>query len=251
MNASYEEVQNLATVGVSIKEGINSYILYENDLDFNKKFTELAKISASPDNCVEYSKEEFNSSKFFNIELSQQQGYPKPESKYKEIFYDAKYRTEEESYLLVQTNDISAGQISKSIKGLFGINWLFVEVFADKSTYEKFIKPLGIKSRRVLNGTRKQEMENIVQLLPQGVSPENLKSDFEYETIGKNKRIVSDYHIPLQGYSDKIAFHFFETKEFFGFKDNTYRLPIISKTFYEILQKNKIKGCRYFPVLRG
>ncbi|MBM9547418.1 hypothetical protein JWG40_10345 [Leptospira sp. 201903074] len=251
MNATLEQKEYLENIGVDINVGINSYILFDDDSNFLIKSTELAKISATPDNVAEYSNEEINTANFFHIELSQQQGYPKPESKYLEIFYDSQFRTKDETYLLIQKEDISAGQISKSIKGLFGIHWLFSEVFADKITYEKYLKPLGIEFRQVYNGTRKQLIEQIVQLKPQGIASEKLKSNYEYEIIGKNKRYIFDYHIPFQGYSKNIDFHYFETEELFGFNDYTYRLPMISKYLYQVIIKNKIKGCRFFPVLIG
>jgi hypothetical protein len=235
-------------LGIEVKIGYNTILLFEDEINFKHK-KETLDSRTSYLKFSEYSFDEFKKAAHFHIELSQQQGYPKPENKYEEIFYEAKYRNEKESYLLIQKEDISASGISKSIKGFFGINTLFFEVFSDKNTYENLLKPLGIKSRKVLNGTRKNEIENIVQLIPQGVSLENFSNKFKEEKIGNKYRIISDYHEAFQGYTNKNTYDFFETKELFGFKEYTYRFPMISRKLYEILKNNKVKGCRYFPVI--
>ncbi len=224
-------------------------VLFENDEHFEKKKIILSRYNDSPIRIVEYSNAEMNKADFFYLELSNQKGYPSPEKSYlRDIFGNSFIN--ENIQIFNQVNDVAATDIPKQITGLFGMAWLPSLIFCDILTYEKYIKPLDIQCRRVMDGNRKKVRDNIVQLLPEGVANDELKTDHERIKLGSQYFCKFDYHIHFSGYAPvRNRLNFFLTKELFLSIKTTYRMPIISKSFYEVLQKNKIKGARFYPFI--
>lgn len=141
----------------------------------------------------------------------------------------------------------------------FKLNLIEDELFVKKKTWEKYLKPLGIKANPVIKGMKGRIiLETVVQLVIDKVSdyPLNLKTyehlfDLDYEicvNCGQKKYILMRKgNFPsLLGSTDAL---FFKTQEYFGGGGAAMKEIIISQYLYKILYDNKLIGKIHFRAL--
>ncbi len=203
-----------------------------------------------------FSKKEMSSKDFFALDSSWHHGYPMPDDDfgYKNITYDP-----ESCCKTCYIGKIQQAPFRMRIEPQWGtrhamqLNWVFDELFIRREVWQTHFRPLGIDCIPVIHHKKRMELESVVQLKIDEISPVPLKLD------GFNLEICPD--CGRQRYEcENLSRGFFpefnrnmdcdivKTKEWFGSGHSSSRRIIVSKKIYQIIQENKLKGFRFTPM---
>lgn len=266
------EQENLARLGINVAEGWDVFEIGENNLNFepiknlfHKDWDNIAQKKAY------FSEKDRALAPYLNIYANKMLGYAKPDDesivdKY-EYPFDI-YPYYKGVFEIINTNK-QFGILRGNQIGYYSLedepNWRGNEIasanniedafFVKPEVFEKIFRPLNIKSLPVINYKTQTKLENVVQIVQQGISQSHLminKTQIKEKTLFKNWEI-DKYVLRNDSYypsfdSSPGEFDFFYTHEYFGTGGLTQRNTIISKKLYHILKINHIKGLNFYPM---
>ena len=248
------------------------FYLYED----NPKFLELKevidKFKIIPQIGTVYEKEDIEKAEWFIVSTGKYQ-YPQPEDnfEYKKVTYDLQDYCELCDIGKIQNAPFRIKTEPKQYNNQFwGLNWEFSAVFVRQETKNilereqikqiTFSNPLLNKKNIKIEGFYQLHIE---KTLDKGFdsyntkiitckinNEENCNKDLQLKCCGRVK-----YHHPMVGgyLFDKTIFNtdfdIVDTNEYFGSGRNTNKLQIVSKRFKQLVEKNKLKGLVFTPIV--
>jgi hypothetical protein len=157
-----------------------------------------------------------------------------------------------------ETCDISkiqkdAFRISKISKAkLWSLEWIYDEIFVEKSAYEAVFRPFGIACRCVKKYKKESIIDSVVQLvIPDTDQPVDL-SEYEYEVCpvcGSRK-----YHPAVKGFfplQENPTLHLYKSKEYFGSGASASKKVYVSAPLRDKMLEYKLAKSYWFvPCVR-
>ncbi len=152
----------------------------------------------------------------------------------------------------------------------WGLHWEFGSIFIrekaknilekEKIKGIKFSKPVLHKKNLEIEGFYQLHIETILDKGFDNYNSQLITCRFNNEENWHNKKNKDycgriKYHHPMIGgyLFDKHIFNpkydIVETKEYFGSGGSAFRLQIVSKRFKTIVEKNKLKGISFIPIM--
>lgn len=254
----------LCNHGIKYKEGI--LLVFEIPED-NALFYELKELLLKlnlykPQIRLEYSKEELNSSKYFDLWLKTYSGYPQPEcmdtdDSYINFTYDITNFCKHCGSGLIQKDSFYLKPTINFKKVQFGgIYWVYDTFFITSDLYElmKNENFKGVDFIPVKNYKTKQFIDGIVQLKIKTIFPSKINyainkvSECEY---CKQRKILiqNDSEISVSDKLEKsLDMDFYLSQELNGDGLLCSRRVIISNRVYKFLKTNNIKNICVQPV---
>src|SRR5574344_242161 len=278
-NFSNEEVTELATLGIKVNEGCDSFILYEDNAIFEKIkhfFEDRGKSDCISIDGTDFTEKERESAAYLMIGASKILGYPQPEDTYEEVEEDGEpeypypfdiypyfrgvYEVSGTShdYGMLRGKQIGSFALNgephwgkSSIGSVFDASDVFLTT---PEVYRQIFEPLGIECKQVLGYGNRKPLGTVVQLLPQGISKSRLmvKEDQISEKTFVKEWNMTKYIFNGKGFAPAFEttpgnFDFFASQEYFGSGGVNEKELFISQRLYQLLKKNKIKGLCYYP----
>jgi hypothetical protein len=271
-NFNKEEQDKLERLGINVSEGWDSFEIDEHNQNVERIKNMLNK---DWDNITQkksyFSEKDRTLAPYLNIYSNKMLGYAKTDVEavidkyeypfdlypyYKGIFEIIKtdkqfgiLRGNQNGYYFLENEPNWGGN------DIASANYIEDAFFVKPEVYEKIFRPLNIKSLPVINYKTQTKLENVVQIVQQGISKSHLiinKTQIKEKTYIKNwnidKYVLSDDSYYPSFDSSPGEFDFFYTHEYFGTGGLTQRNTIISKKLYSILKTNNIKGLNYYPM---
>lgn len=266
------EQASLARLGINVAEGWDSFEIEENNQNFepikNMLHQDWDNVAQKKAYCSEKDR---SLAPYLNIYANKMLGYAKPddESIIDEYEYPFDLYPYYKGVFEIINTDKQFGILRGNQIGYYSLedepNWRGNEIasanniedafFVKPEVFEKIFRPLNIKSLPVINYKTQTKLENVVQIVQQGISQSHLminKTQIKEKTQIKNWEIdkyvlCGDSYYPSFD-SSTGEFDFFYTHEYFGTRGLTQRNTIISKKLYHILKINHIKGLNFYPM---
>lgn len=238
-----------------IEEDFTSYykyivaFVYEDDDNFAIIEKLIKKYNIKPGIDVVYSKYEFEIAEWYKIYSTSIQGYPQPESTYKELVFST---NEHGCYCnAIQTGNMAIRKmVTYGNKYFFTLHWgslLFCNHEVKRVFEEKGVK--GIEFRKVFIKNQQSGIEaNALQMIP----ATRLKETLDHEKSIKNgketcwecggdRRLQAKEIYYKRETLENLDVDMVETKESFGF--GVLRSPhyLINKKIYSIIKENKME----------
>lgn len=269
----------------SYKEGLEceSYIgyeyliefyLYEDSTDFDVVQKEISRFLKPNDIETEYEKADIKKAEWFIVEVGEYQ-YPQPEDDFG--YLKATFNLDNYCHLCGIGKLQNAPYRLKSKpkqpnKQFWGLHWDFDAIFVRQET-RNILESEGIQGIRFTNPVIHRTnvpvdffyQLHIDTVLDNGFdsyntktitckinNEENWNNDTTSQCCGRIK-----YHHPMVGgyLFDKsifdTKFDIVNSNEYFGSGSNANRLQIVSKKFKDIVDKNKLKGMSFTPVMHN
>jgi hypothetical protein len=270
-NISYKYKEDPNSVIPTFKYSIEFY-LYEDNPNFVILKKEIDKFEITPQTTTIYEKSDFEIAEWFVVSTGQYQ-YPQPEDYYLERTFDL------ENYC----NLCGIGQIQNAPFRLktepkqhnnqfWGLYWEYFAIFVRQET-KNILEKEKIKGIRFSNpvlNKKNTEINNFYQLHIDNI----LNEGFDYYNtktitckINNEERCNNDpdlkccgrikfHHPKIGGYLfDKAIFNpeldIVQSYEYFGSGASADRLQIVSKRFKQLVDKNKLKGLSFEPIVHN
>ena len=246
------------------------FYLYEDHRDFLIIKSKLRGIITEQYIGIEYEKNDFQNADWFIMSTGQYQ-YPQPEDNYLDLTFDTSNHCEICGIGKIQNNPFRLKNLPKQRRNqLWGLHWEFESLFIRneaKRIIEKE-KINGIEFSKTVLHKKNVPIDDFYQLhinktLRSGFKNYNSKmitcklnneeqcnNDNKLEYCGKIK-----YHHPIAGgylFQREIFKEKFDlalTYEYFGSGGNANRLIVCSKNFKNIIEKNKLNGLEFIPII--
>lgn len=193
-----------------------------------------------------FSKEDIFQADYCNLSDFYSCGYPKPDHDfgYMNLTYDLTDYCEECGVGKVQKDAFRISKVAKH--KMFGLGWVYDELFVYKDVYESIFKPFGIDCREVKRYWQEYTIDSIVQLvIPETDEPLYFPECFEREICPKCNIPKYTPHIvdffPL--HKNPIA-PIYKGAEYFGSGYEARKNIYVSAKLRDILIKNKL--AKYF-----
>lgn len=269
----YTYKEDVSTIIPTFKHTIE-FFLYENDPDFEKIKQEISKFLEPQVIATEYEKTDMQTAEWFIVNTGEYQ-YPQPDDGFG--YLNATFNLDNYCTLCgigkVQNAPYRLKTIPKQFNSQFwGLHWAFDAIFVRQETKDILEKEkiAGIQfSNPVIHKTIIQ-IEGFYQLhidkvLDKGFdsynataitckynNEENLNTDKGIKCCGR----IKFHHPKVGGYLfDKTIFgkrfDIVKSYEYFGSGASANRLKIVSKKFKDIVEKNKLKGLSFIPVMHN
>ena len=268
-NISYKYEEDLDGAIRLFKHQIEFY-LNEDNPNFAILKREIDKFGIEPQSGTIYEKSDIEKAEWFIASTGQYQ-YPQPEDDYLEKTFDL------ESYCnlcgigRVQNAPFRLKTEPKQHNNQFwGLHWEYFAVFVrqeTKSILEKE-KIKGINFSKPVLNKKNIEIEGFYQMhidiiLDKGFdsyntktitckfdNEENCNTDINLKYCGR----IKFHHPRIGGYLfDKFIFNtdfdIVQSNEYFGSGASANRIQIVSKRFKELVEKNKLKGLSFTPIV--
>jgi len=262
----------LAKIGIKIDVGFDAFEIPEHEYE-KVLFIKKCLKDASYQKRVNFSNDDLDNSDYLDMDARRLLGYPEPDScerdevdsfeypfdiypYYKDVF---SVIDTDPDYGMLKGEQIGSYQLKgepkwgKAVIGSY--HFIYDTFFVTPNIYNLIFKPLGIECRPVINYRTKGILQNVLQLVSQGVAKSklNLTEDYVDEVIVIKKWNLEKYMLKPDEtrpnfLSEPGDYDFFSTQEYFGAGGITQRLSIISNRLYKILKKNKIKNLLFTPL---
>ena len=251
-NWSARQVEILRQYGLKAEEGWHSIRVEEEKLSkdifqFLKEW-EIYVIGRG----VEFSKKEILQSEYCIIDSCNSFGYPKPDGDfgYRELTYLMTNYCETCGISKTQKDAFRISKISKA--KLWSLEWIYDEIFVEKSAYEAVFRPFGIACRCVKKYKKETIIDSVVQLvIPDTDQPVDL-SEYEYEVCpvcGSRK-----YHPAVKGFfplQENPTLHLYKSKEYFGSGASASKKVYVSAPLRDKMLEYKLAKSYWFvPCVR-
>ena len=267
----YNYKENLESLIPTFKYTIEFY-LYEDNPNFDIIKQQLGKMLDPQVIVTEYEKADIKNAAWFIVNTGEYQ-YPQPEDDFG--YLKATFNLDNYCHLCgigkVQNASFRLKTVPKQPNNQFwGLHWAFDAIFIRQSTKDILVREgiRGIRFSNPVNHKTNVPIEGFYQLhidtiLNNGFNSyntktitckinneENLNNDRSLHYCGQIK-----FHHPfIGGYLfDKGIFDpdfdIVESKEYFGSGASAHKLQIVSKKFKDIVNKNKLKGLSFTPVM--
>lgn len=270
-NISYKYKEDLNSVIPTFRYKLEFY-LYEDHPNFHELKQEINRFDIEPQIGTIYEKADLDQAEWFIISTGEYQ-YPQPEKDFG--YLEATFNLDNHCRLCgigkVQNAPFRLKFEPKQYNNQFwGLHWEFEPLFLRqeaKNLLEKaqmqgirFTRPVLHKKNAVIEGFYQLHIDTI---LNEGFDNYNTKpiSCKSHNEEGGNPDKAGRYcgrikfHHPLVGgylFNKKIFntdFDVVNSFEYFGSGGNANRLQIVSKRFKQIVDKNKLKGLQFTPVV--
>ena len=192
----------------------------------------------------EFTKEELKEALLSEKKGHHEHGYPMPDMDfgYRELTYDLSDYCSNCGIGFKQKDAFRLKSVPPAgKKQIFGLGWIFDELFVEKPIYDQIFKPLGIKCREVLKYKKDIPFENTVQLVLEETQEKLNLQGYPIETCQVCKR--TKYKAMPQGfypmYKDVIA-PIFKSHEYFGSGASAFKKIFVTKELRDKLVKLKI-----------
>lgn len=236
----FEQILVLKKYGIDVQKGNQSFTMDEDDRYYSleKKFIEWDVINTRG---FIFSSQEILSSKTCMIHGWHECGYPMPDGNngYLELTYDGTYCPHCLSGL-IQKNTFRIKKVPK--KELWGLNWVFDELFVSRTLYENLFAPLSIGCREVRSYALNEVIDSVVQLeIPIMEEQLNMMScDYTICTKCGNKKFSAKDNGFFPSYATDLHYHICKTRELFGDGGICFRRIMVSSYLRDELIKRKI-----------
>ncbi|PQJ15317.1 hypothetical protein [Aureicoccus marinus] len=237
-------------IGLKIKAGFSSIQIDEKKylelLPYLKKWGVLG---------IKYPK--FSNTELIESTLSAKinqhtHGYPMPDIDfgYLNLTYDLSDYSKSSGIGKKQKDAFRLKSVPKpKTKRLFGLGWIYDELFVDVGLYIEVFEPLGIKSRPVLQYKKDKPFDSFVQLILEETDETLDLKDYPIEKCKESGRVK--YHPRAQGFYPKysnIIAPIFKSKEWFGTGAEARKRIFVSQSLRDKLIEMKIdKPSWYVP----
>ncbi|MEN2436665.1 hypothetical protein AAH994_14710 [Weeksellaceae bacterium A-14] len=247
-NWTEKQVRKLQEYGLAFKEGeLDCKDLEENELYFNIKSL-LERWEVFDVRGVVFEKNEVLESEYSIITGYNIAGYPMPDNlEYQKLTYNIDNWCSSCGGGLVQKSAFRLKKLPNLKNKVFGLHWVYDELFVEKDYYEKIFKPLNIANREVMLYKGDKVIDELVQLVLPTCEDELDLVDYEYEICpicGRKKYSPMPLgFFPLQ--ENPLPF-IYKSKEYFGSGASANRKIFISKDLRDILIKDKAMAWQWF-----
>lgn len=268
-NISYKYKEYLASVIPSFKYSIEFY-LNEDNPNFAILKSQIDNFGIEPQTGTIYEKSDIENAEWFIVSTGQYQ-YPQPEDDYLEKTFNL------ENYCNlcgIEKNQNAPFRLRTEPKQynnqFWGLHWEYFAIFIRqeaKNILEKenirgmrFSKPVLNKKNIEIDGFYQLHIDTILNkgfdsyntkiITCKINNEENCNTDINSKCCGSIK-----FHYPMIGgylFDKKTFNHDFDivqSNEYFGSGGSADRLQIVSKRFKKIIEKNKLKGLSFTPIV--
>lgn len=268
---SYKYNEDLNCVIPTFKHTLEFY-LYEDHINFHEIKKEIDKYEVEPQIGTFYEKSDIDKAQWFIISTGEYQ-YPQPEDDFG--YLDATFNLDSHCYSCgigkTQNAPFRLKTEPKQYNNQFwGLHWEFEPVFVRqeaKSIFEKeqvkgirFSQPVLHKKNTVVEGFYQLQIDTI---LKEGFDNYNTKTitckinNEEGKNTDPTRKCCGriKFHHPMVGgylFDSKLFdtdFDIVSSFEYFGSGGSANRLQIVSRRFKQIVDKNKLKGLKFTPVV--
>lgn len=266
---TYNYKEDLDCVIPTFKYTIEFY-LYEDNPHFDTLKKELSKFIEPQVIGTEYEKVDINNADWFIVQTGTYQ-YPQPEDEYLKATFDLEHYCKHCGQGKKQNQPFRLKTEPKQNNNQFwGLHWEFEPVFVRQETKNilenasikdiSFSNPVLNKKGIAINGFYQLHIHKILdkgfdnynaQTITCKINnEENCNTDDNLKCCGRKK-----FHHPrVGGYLfDKNVFNssfdIVQSNEYFGSGASANRIQIVSKRFKELVEKNKLKGLSFTPIL--
>jgi hypothetical protein len=262
------------------KEDLNSVIptlnytiefyLYEDNPDFNNIKQEVSRLLETQDIGTEYEKADIEKADWFFISTGAYQ-YPQPETGYLEKTFDLKNYCH---LCGMGKNQNAAFRLKTKPKQqnnqFWGLHWEYFALFVREETKNilekenikgiRFSTPVLNKKNNTIEGFYQLHIDTILNngfdcyntktITCKHNNEENDNTDYNIACCGR----IKFHHPMIGGYLfDKSVFNpefdIVQSNEYFGSGASANRIQIVSKRFKELVEKNKLKGLSFTPIV--
>ncbi|WP_299244100.1 hypothetical protein [uncultured Aquimarina sp.] len=248
-NWSHNQVSIFDTLGLSIKEGIDTIEIEEGEIYLKLK-PYLEEWGVLDMRYPEFTKKELKESLLSAKNGGHIHGYPMPDldGSYLELTYDLSNYSKSSGIGKKQKDAFRLKNVPKvGKKRMFGVGWIFDEYFVDTELYNEVFKPLGIKSREILEYKKEKPFDTHVQLvLEETEETLSLKNNpiEKCEESGRWK-----YQPMQQGFYPQyknIIAPIFKSKEWFGTGAEARKRIFVTQELREKLIEMKIEKPQWY-----
>lgn len=198
-----------------------------------------------------FTKKEKDNSDFLGVVPNWHYGYPQPEDSYLEKNYNLK------DYCYdcgIGKKQIKPFRLMNEPKWgrnhIFQLNWIFDEYLIKAQLIKEISQEFNLKYKNVIKHKTDEKLETVVQLEIPELDVKLALVDYDFvvcQTCKRKKYLpISWGRYPPFLSSQKL--HLFKSKENFGSGANAFNLIYISKSLYNHITTNKLKGIDFIPV---
>ena len=266
---TYDYKEDLDCVIPTFKYTIEFY-LYEDNPDFGLIKQEISKFLEPQVIGTEYEKGDIKNAEWFIASTGQYQ-YPQPEDVYLEKTFDLGNYCNLCGIGRVQNEPFRLKTEPKQHNNQFwGLHWEYFAVFVRQETKNilekenmkgiRFSNPVFNKKNVEIGGFYQLHIDTILNkgfdsyntktITCKINNEENCNTDINSKCCGR----IKFHHPMIGGYLfDKTIFNpdfdIVQSNEYFGSGASANRIQIVSKRFKEIVEKNKLKGLSFKPIM--
>jgi len=236
---------------LEVEEGYCTLWIKENDVFFQlEPVFEKWKVDKYHERYFSFSKKEILNAEYCIIRGCHEGGYPMPDNlEYQELTYDMEVHCLKCGMIIVQKDAFRIQKVPKH--KIFGLTWVWDELFVQLDVYQNIFEPLGIKCREVKLYRGDKIIPNIVQLvIPDTEEPLDLH-EYSSQICPVCGRIK--YEAKVNGFypiHQHPLPHLYRSKEYFGDGGAASRKIFISGELRDILIKEKLMKYYWFDPCR-
>ncbi|OJW01550.1 MAG: hypothetical protein BGO52_13765 [Sphingobacteriales bacterium 44-61] len=242
----------LEKFGVKVEEGYDSFILEEGEV-YNSLKPYLDKWHVRNDTISQFSDQDLNNADRLVLRDVWANSYPMPDGDggYKKLTYeDTDYCTECGVGLLQKEPFRLKKEPNWGNKKIFSLNWIYDELFVERSFYETLLKGYEIEAKPVLLYKKDTIIDSVLQLVIPITSASLQLDSYAFEvckSCGRKRYALINHGFfpPFEEHSDESR-HLFKSNEYFGTGANARRYIFISSELRKQLEKFKVKA-NYIP----
>lgn len=266
---SYKYKEDLNCVISSFKYSLEFYLNEDNAI-FKIVKPEIDKFGIEPQIGTIYDKADIKNAEWFIASTGTYQ-YPQPEDSYLEKTFNLENYCKFCGLGRVQNNPFRLKTEPKQIKNQFwGLYWEYFALFVRQETKNilenerikgiRFSKPLLNRKDFEIDGFYQLHIETILEKGLDTYNTNTITCKLENEegcNTKKNQKYcgrIKFHHPKIGGYLfDKSIFNpdfdIVQSNEFFGSGASANRITIVSKRFKELVERNKLKGLFFTPIV--
>ena len=228
------------------EEGYYSLYIEENDIYFQLEPV-FEKWDIKSERFFEFSKEEILNAKYSIIHGRYDGGYPMPDNDFgfQKLTYDMEKQCQKCKIIRVQKDAFRLKKVPKH--KLFGLTWIYDELFVQLEVYHSVFEPLGIKCKEVKLFKGDKITQNIVQLVIPDTDESLDLHEYSSQICSVCGRIK--YEAKVNGFypiQKSPLPYLYRSKEYFGDGGAANRKIFISGELRDILIKEKIMKYYWF-----
>ena len=245
----------LLALGANLKgssELIETFEFILNEEGTDKIEMLLSSIPHSKRIITKFTAFEMKSASHFAIAAQWHNGYPQPEDSFKSVIYNLDSFCEACGINKVQKSlfCLKKAPIWKT-KQVFGLNWVFDELFVQPSAWEELLGRFGIETDEVLFSQHSTQTKLVRQLqIPIFECRLQFADEHVFETCkkcGHNK-----YNAPTKGFypalNTDVVSPMFKTSDWIGSGASAFHPIIVSDDFYRAYNEFGLKGLVFHPL---
>ncbi|MFT3827801.1 MAG: hypothetical protein QM731_28045 [Chitinophagaceae bacterium] len=246
--------------------------LYEDDPKFIERKKAVDKFKIRTQVGTFYEKGDYDNAEWFVITTGEYQ-YPQPEEGYKDATFNLENYCQFCGIGKIQNAPYRLQTQPKQLNNQFwGLHWEFEAIFVrqgaknileqEKIKGIRFSNPVLHRTNSPIEGFYQLHIDTILNKGFDNYNTQTITCKINNEEgLNTNKKTtccgrIKFHHPMIGGYLfDRTLFKkdldIVESNEYFGSGGAAYRLQIVSKRFKEIVDKNKLKGLSFIPIMHN